>query len=278
MRQYRFKVGVSLALGESPDTDEQLEALVRSGMECVEILYYPYCDDGAWTASVKDRLRSAEVNINSVHAPFSGEVDISRLDAEGQESALQQVHRAMIMAAQLGAKIVVVHGSAEPIEEDERPQRIAQCKSSLSRLAKQAEALHVELALELLPRTCLGNTADELETLLADLPSEQAGFCLDTNHLSDPSQLDDTVLQLGKRIITLHISDYDARPPEYERHWMPFRGVVDWGSFANSLYDIQYSGSFIYEVELAGDSIEEKIEEVQSTFQRILSAAATQSR
>jgi len=179
---------------------------------------------------------------------------------------------------QLGARILVVHGSSEPIEEDERPQRIAQCKSSLSRLVKRAEALGVKLALELLPRTCLGNTADELEMLLADLPSDHAGFCLDTNHLSNPSRLDDAVIQLGKRIITLHISDYDARPPEYERHWMPFHGVVDWGSFANALYDIQYNGAFIYEVELAGSSIEEKLEEVQSTFQRILRAAATQSR
>ena len=89
-------------------------------------------------------------------------------------------------------------GAAEPIDPAERAQRIAQSKESLSRLGEQAHAADVQLALELLPRTCLGNTADELEVLLADVPSEQAGFCLDTNHLGDASQLIPTVKQLAR--------------------------------------------------------------------------------
>jgi len=198
-------------------------------------------------------------------------VDISRLDDGGQEFAIRQVGKAIDMAERLGADIVVLHGSAEPIEEHERARRIAQSKLSLSMLSDRAQASSVQLALELLPRTCLGNTADELQMLLADISPEHAGFCLDTNHPADPNQLTDVVKQLGERIITLHVSDYDGID---EKHWMPFRGVVDWGAFANALRDIQYSGAFIYEAQPEGDTTEERLADIESNFQRILAAAA----
>jgi len=269
--EYQFKVGVSLRLGESPDEDENLRALIGSSMAHVEIGYAAYCDDKAWTASVRKKLDASPVNINSVHAPFSREVDISRLDDGGQAHALEQIGKAIVMAERLGASIVVLHGSAEPIEDNERDKRIAMSQSSLDILGSQAQAAGLRLALELLPRTCLGNTTGELQELLAGVPPEHAGFCLDANHPADHSQLPAAVKQLGKRIITLHISDYDGID---EKHWMPFVGVVDWGAFANALRDIQYDGAFIYETRPeAGDTMEEKLEIIQANFQRILTTA-----
>ncbi len=268
--EYQFKVGISLGLGESPNDDEILQALASSSMGHVEIGYRAHCDDPAWTTSVRKKLDASPVNINSVHAPFSGQVDISRLDDGGQEFALEQIGKAIVMAERLGAGLVVLHGSAEPIEDDERAKRIAQSQSSLRILAEQASAAGVRLALELLPRTCLGNTADELETLLGDISPEQAGICLDANHPADPDQLPAMVQQLGDRIITLHISDYDG---DDEKHWMPFVGVVDWGAFANALRDIQYSGAFIYETKPEADTPEEMLGMIQSNFQQILTAA-----
>jgi sugar phosphate isomerase/epimerase len=270
MTEYGFKVGISLPLGESPDTDEALHALIASSMDHVEIGYAPYCDDPAWTELVRKMIDSSPVNINSVHAPFSREVDISRLDDGGQEFAIQQIDKAIDVAERLGAGIVVLHGSAEPIEEHERARRIAQSRSSLSILSELAQVSGVRLALELLPRTCLGNAADELQMLLSDVPPEHAGFCLDTNHPADPEQLTGIVKQLGERIITLHVSDYDGID---ERHWMPFSGVIDWGAFANALRDIQYSGAFVYETNPEGNTMEEKLENIQSNFERILTAA-----
>lgn len=266
----KFKVGVSLRLGEVPGTDENILALAESTMDHVEIAYVPYCDNPAWTELVRKRLNATSVNINSVHAPFSTEVDISRLDNGGQEFAIQQVSKAIIMAERLGADIVVLHGSSEPIGDNERDQRITKSKSSLDILSKQAESAGVKLALELLPRTCLGNTDKELQTLLADISPEIAGFCLDANHPADHSQLPSIVKRLGKRIITLHISDYDGID---EKHWLPFRGVVDWASFANALNDIDYGGAFIYEANVDGDSVKERLDNIQSNFQLILVSA-----
>jgi sugar phosphate isomerase/epimerase len=268
MKEYQFKAGVSLSLGELPDEDENLQALISSRMDYVEIGYRSYCDDPAWTRSVREKLNASPIKINSVHAPFSSEVDISRLDDGGQEYAIEQIGKAIKMAERLGADIVVVHGSAEPIGEDERAKRLDKSRSGLEILSQHVQLFGVRLALEVLPRTCLGNTVDELLMLLADVPQKHTGACLDANHLADPGQLPDAVRQLGERIITLHVSDYDGID---ERHWMPFRGIVDWGAFANALRDIEYHGAFVYETRPEeGDTLEEKLEIIHSNFQRIL--------
>ena len=267
--EYLFKVGISLRLGETPD--ENLRALIAGDMEHVEVVYEPYCDDPAWTTLVREKLDSTSVNINSVHAPFSREVDISLLDDGEREFALHQIGKSITVAELLGASKLVFHGSAEPIEENERELRMAQSKSSIGVLSKQAQSSGVRLALELLPRTCLGNTVEELRVLLDDVPAEVAGICLDSNHPADPNELCAIAEQLGDRIITLHASDYDGI---HEKHWLPFNGVVDWGAYANTLRGIQYSGAFIYETSPEADTMEEKLKIVKSNFQRILNTAA----
>ena len=111
--EHKFKVGVSLRLGESPDEDENLQALAGSSMAHAELGYASYCDDPAWAASVREKLDASPVNINSVHALFSHAVDISRLDDGGQEHALEQVGRGIVMAERLGAG----HGSAGTVAD-----------------------------------------------------------------------------------------------------------------------------------------------------------------
>lgn len=270
MREYQFKAGISLHIGEWLDTDENLQALIRSKMRHVEISYAPHADTPAWTTALRETLETSPVNINSVHAPASQEVDISRLDEGGAEFAIAEIEKAISMAERLGAGIVVLHGSAEPIEPWERAQRIARSQQILSLLGERAQTARVRLALELLPRTCLGNTADELQELFVEIPVEQINFCLDTNHLANTHDLIPTVKQLGARIITLHISDYDGID---EKHWLPFEGVVDWGGFADALRGIEYSGAFIYETTPQADTVAEKLEIIDANFQRILEVA-----
>ena len=265
---FKFKVGVSLSLGESPDMDGRLQALVESSMDYVEVKYAPHCEDAIWADLVRSKLDASSMKVNSIHAPFSSQVDISRLDDGGQECAIEQIGKAIELAERLGADIVVVHGSAEPIGEDERSKRMVQSKSSLCMLTEQVQSAGARLAVELLPRTCLGNTADELEELLDGISPEYAGICLDANHPADPDDLLSIVKQLAQRIITLHISDYDGID---EKHWMPFDGVINWRAFAKALGDIQYSGAFIYETLPAADTTAEKLEIIQSNFEMVIS-------
>ncbi|MGQ9608786.1 MAG: sugar phosphate isomerase/epimerase family protein [bacterium] len=266
--EYLFDVGVSICLEKNPDEDKYLKSAINSSIKYLEVFYADYYDDPEWIKSALKHINTSKININSMHAPFSKEIDISRIDG-GHKFAIDKILKVLALAKQIGAGILVIHGSSEPIEDD-RPQRIAQCKQSLNILSNEASKLNIRLALELLPRTCLGNTAEELELLLDGIPEENVGFCLDTNHHRDPSQLNEIVQKLGKKIITLHISDYDGID---EKHWMPFKGVINWGDFVNALGSINYSGAFIYEINLLKEG---NIEEIIKNFQKIIEIANSQ--
>ncbi len=81
------------------------------------------------------------------------------------------------------AQIVVVHASAEPIPNEGRAARIAEAQRSIRTMAEMAGSVGCRIAVELLPRSCLGNSAQELLALLEGVGLQTAGVCLDTNHL-----------------------------------------------------------------------------------------------
>ena len=270
MTNYKCPLGISIRLPEDLDEDEKLQQLAASSMAAVELGYVPYFVQPGWVDRVRETLAEANIVINSVHAPFSNEVDISRCDDGGQEYALSEIAKSMEMARQLGAGILVVHASAEPIEQEARAARFAQSAQGLSSLVKISKSSGVQIAVELLPRTCLGNMAEELMCLVEEHPPDNVGICLDTNHLADAQKLPEYVEILQPRLITTHISDYDSID---ERHWMPFQGVVDWGAFAHALYQANYQGALIYEVSIGGDTLAEGLENIQQNFDRILAAS-----
>ena len=97
--------------------------------------------------------------------------------------ALAATARNLRLAAALGAPLVVVHPSAEPIADAERAARLDGARRSLEALARVAAPAGVRVAVECLPRSCLGHTAAELLSLVGPLDAA-AGVCLDVNHLN----------------------------------------------------------------------------------------------
>ena len=265
-----FTPGVSMRLPGNLDKDDTLQQLAASGLSAVELMYISDFAKPGWVKRVRGTLMESNILINSVHAPFGNEVDISRCDNGGQEYAIAAIAQSIEMAQQLGAGILVVHASAEPIKQTERKRRLAQSSKGLATLVNMVEPLGIRLAVELLPRTCLGNTAEELMQLVEQHPRKQVGICLDTNHLADASKLPEYVAMLQHRLITTHISDYDGID---EKHWMPFSGVIDWGAFADALRRISYRGAFIYEVTLDKNWLAAEFENILGNFDRIIAAA-----
>ena len=96
--------------------------------------------------------------------------------------------------------------------------------------------------MEDLPRTCLGNCSAEILELLTADPS--LTVCFDTNHLlGEP--IADFVRAVGKKIETLHVSDYDFCN---ERHWLPYEGKVNWVELVEALEEVGYNGVWMYEI------------------------------
>ena len=100
------------------------------------------------------------------------------------------------------------------------------------------------ICVEDLPRSCLGNTAEDVRTLLA--VNDKLKVCFDTNHLLQDDNLN-FMNKLADKIVTLHVSDYDFIN---ERHWLPGEGKINWISFMNTFNQIGYQGVWMYEVSL----------------------------
>ena len=105
-----------------------------------------------------------------------------------------------------------------------------------------ATQLGAEIAVENMAHDCIGNTIAELEELAGAHP--RLRVCFDTNHLLNENATD-LIHRLGKRIVTLHVSDCDL---ENERHWMPGEGKVDFAAILRALGEVGYSGPWLYEV------------------------------
>jgi sugar phosphate isomerase/epimerase len=115
-------------------------------------------------------------------------------------------------------------------------------KSSLKKLAEVAAEYGAVIAVENLPRTCLGKNSEEmLELLSAD---ERLRSCFDTNHLLSESH-ESYIKAVCKYMITSHVSDYDFVD---ERHLLPGEGKVDWEKLLSDLSENGYVGGWMYEV------------------------------
>ncbi|CAG7644561.1 sugar phosphate isomerase/epimerase family protein [Paenibacillus allorhizosphaerae] len=186
--------------------------------------------------------RAAGLEVWSVHIPYGTDWDPSCLDPEMRKDVIAKVKAVLAFAQEWGVRRAVYHPSWEPIASEDRARRLKTCKETLSVLAEESVKYGVQLAIECLPRTCLGNSADEMEYLVGDEPA--LGICCDVNHLfkETPEQF---IKRLGSRIVTTHISDNDGND---EKHWLPGDGVIGWRAVLDALVQAGYGGTFMYEV------------------------------
>ena len=136
----------------------------------------------------------------------------------------------------------IIHPSGEPIDESDRPTRMATAKASLKKLAEYGDTVGAVFAVEDLPRTCLGNSSAEILELISVHGSLRV--CFDTNHLLGEDNIS-FVEKVATKIITTHVSDYDFVD---EKHWLPGEGGIDWHSLYTALKNNGYDGPWLYEI------------------------------
>lgn len=245
-----------------------LEEIREAGFSCIELNLdnYQAPADTVTQANFARYGRAVQaatelgLEIWSVHLPFGSLWDISDLDDAVRGPAIEGLVEIMDWAKGWGPKMLVIHPSFEPIPDEERAERLARAGEAVRLLSGEAAKRGLRLAVEDLPRTCLGNNAAEIAALIKDAP--EAAVCCDTNHLLTETP-EDFIRAIGRRIRTLHVSDYDGVD---ERHWIPGRGIVNWGAVLCALVDIGYDGPFMYE------TCYENPRDVATSFRAVLAA------
>ncbi|WP_242069464.1 sugar phosphate isomerase/epimerase family protein [Paenibacillus dendritiformis] len=139
--------------------------------------------------------------------------------------------------------MAVIHPSFEPIPDEQRERRLRLAAASVRELSERAHLRGLKLAVEDLPRSCLGRNSAEIAALIDGAP--HAVVCFDTNHLLTEKP-EAFIRSFGNRIATLHLSDYDGVD---ERHWLPGRGIVNWAEVLQALMDSGYGGPFMFEAD-----------------------------
>jgi sugar phosphate isomerase/epimerase len=242
------KLGLSADFFEEPDVDKWNTAL-KAGFTEVELgpSWQLARDMRKYHEAMEEQysmIVKSGMNPSSFHLPFGDFIDISGLEDLSTDKALADNQGILDWVGKKKIPMAVLHASFEPIEDEERPARLGRAAESIRLLGSYAQSKNIILAIENLPRTCLGNCAGEL-LMLTD-HGKNASICFDVNHLLKKSESHrDFFVKTAPYIVTTHFSDYDRLD---ERHWIPGDGCIDWKELTGLFTGAGYKGRFVFEI------------------------------
>lgn len=246
-----YKVGLSVKLGKDVEFYKNLK---KVGFSCIETGVQNACQEDAnlqFTTDYKEAkkvINGCGLEINSFHLPFNyspfGGVNLSRdTIADKTVDFYGEIIKRVVDSGL--TNLFVAHSSTDGNKDvvDRKPL-IDRAKESFYRLAKIATSVGAVIAVEDLPRSCVGrNSSEILEILSVD---DNLRCCFDTNHLLNENPVD-FIKKVGNKIVTTHVSDYDFIN---ERHWLPGEGDNDWQGIITALKEVKYRGPWLYELGL----------------------------
>ena len=225
-----FNYGLGTSLSSLCNTlleRDLLKALRNSKVQTFELNahMFDYDYDGAIRREFKAMLAETGKKVISFHIPFSRIDDLSDPDETTRKGAISRFRAHYPVIREFGCKFIVLHPSMEirTNVKAERDERINCLKKSLREVEGELKELGVRLALEFLPRLCIGNTLSDMDQILEGMNPDIFGVCFDVNHIMNQYPLiPEITRKLGKRLFTTHISDYNGID---ECHWLPGMGV-----------------------------------------------------
>lgn len=191
-------------------------------------------------------LENPNVEFWSAHAPYGLYCDPSSPIERAREGALAGDLDTIEVARRLGAKVVIVHPGISAEYDTPRKTRIGWVADVLRQVADAAGECQLRVAVEPLPKDEIGNTLDEVLDIIDRIDRPNVGVNFDVNHLFPPEAIPGMIRRAGSRIFNVHISDQDG----VERHWLPFKGTMDWSEVLQALTEIGYSGPLVYETHI----------------------------
>ena len=223
---------------------ENLERIAKAGVKAIEVsVDWRVFQDLDWK-SITDTAKKVGIDVWSFHLPFACEFNIASPDEELRQYSVGVLGREIEKIAPFGVKIFVVHPSTGPIEDEQRHLYMAASKRSLAELSQIARKAGATLCVENLPRHGLGHDVKEMVELAS--ADENLRVCFDVNHLLTVyggTHLE-FVKQLGDKIVTTHMSDYDFVD---ERHFFPGNGKINWEELITAMEVADYNGPFLFE-------------------------------
>jgi sugar phosphate isomerase/epimerase len=228
-----------------------LPEIRQSGFETIEVCSFPqhldYHDLDA-VAQAGRQLRELAVRPASFHAPFADRIDITALDRESREAAVNELLAACEAAVLMGAETLVLHPGPEREgrpPEAEFLERMRHAADSLNRVADRCCVLGIQLALEnMLPHLLFGHINDMMY-LLGSIHTCQVSACLDTGHAFLAREMGTVIHKLSGHLHMVHVNDNRG---DRDDHLPPGEGSIDWSWVLGELQRHQFHGVLILEL------------------------------
>lgn len=229
---------------------DSLQSAISNGFKWLEVNIAAHYNWGTDSNSInksklclfrmKEKADSAGIQLWSGHLSYGNRSDISQNDDTKRLEAVVNIQNQVRLGKEiLGVKYFILHPSFEPISNEERAKRMINAKQSIVQIQTVADELGAVVCVESLPRTCLGNTPEELMELIE---GTNARICYDVNHYS-LGTVNHFIEVTKDKLVTLHLSDFEF---ENERHWLPGQGKINWNELLRLLKN-SYNGVLMSE-------------------------------
>ena len=229
---------------------QEIETFAKLGFDYLELAMDPPMAHYSTIVREKEQILRA-LNTNGLglvgHLPtFVSTADLTESIRRGSVSEMQ---RSIEVAADLGAKTVVLHPSmANGMGAFVLDKVKAYAFDFIAQMAQAARELNLTLCLEnMMPHNRIGVQPDDIEEMLDEIPGLK--LTLDTGHANIGDRrgrrLKSLVDRFGDRIGHIHVSDNSGRQDD---HLAVGQGTVRFADLVSRLKAVGYDGTITLEV------------------------------
>jgi len=231
-------------------------------VNCIEIDFnFPHDQDFDDEINFLKKLASERKINYTVHAQYLNG-GINDFNKEVREATLKELCKNIDYAADLGAKVVVLHPALEPygLKLQKRDELELEAYQMLADYAKKKQ---VKIGLENEAQTCSwfpdrACKFELLEKTTTAVGKPNFGFTIDIGHANVSGEdYISAIKKLKDRIFHIHAHDNLGKPennlPRFNRpdpHLAPGKGNIDWKAVKKTLAEINYQGYFELECEI----------------------------
>jgi sugar phosphate isomerase/epimerase len=220
-------------------SDQAIETLRADGVTAIEF-GPPFLlhQDRATLIEAAERYRAAGIRFYACHAPFGDEEELSQLETEARQNAVDIHVKSLERAALAGVECMVIHPGRR-CAEAEIPERTERLYASLDTLVPAAQKAGVRLALENMLPAHVGCTSAGVRRIVDDFDSPFLGICFDTGHAHvNGEPVVDAFETMRDRLISFHLADNDGHK---DQHAQPPYGTIDWETFVRAFQGMGYA-------------------------------------
>jgi sugar phosphate isomerase/epimerase len=252
-----WEIGVSTGIGYREPIEEVLPAIAANGFRTIEVATarsHIDLKDSARFERVREQVDRLGLRVRSLHAPFGQGIDLTDADAGIRRLSLRVFREAADLLRSLGGELYVIHPGGEDHNWIwEKQERLGRSVEGLTEVWQICRERALKLVVETPLPHLLGGSLEDFSWILARIPSEDTGVCIDTSHTSLGGTLFEAFDRFSDRLVHLQASDNHGK---HDDHLPPGDGIIEWHAVLRALERAGYRGIFLFEVGGEGSSSE----------------------